>query len=431
MVNTNNLKNRIWFLIGAILIFRIGSFIPIPGINTNVLQQFLIQKNNSVLEIFNLFSGGSLNRASIFALGVMPYISASIIIQLLTVVFNFLKELKKEGEFGKNKINQYTKFLTFFLACFQAFSVIISLPYVPGMKNIIISSGFKFYFPAVTSLVTGTIFLMWLGELITEKGLGNGTSLIIFSGILAGLPKSLFNIIKYIFLHKLNIFYCLFVVMIMILTIYLVVLVERSQRNIIVYYSRQKQNRYMNLHNSSYLPLKLNTAGVVPVIFSSSIMLFPSITATYFYNIYTEKWGVFNFLFSLRPNHFLYFVMYIFFIIFFCFFYTSLIFNVNDTSENLKKSGAFLPGIRPGIQTAKYINNIVLRLTFIGSLYTVFICLMPELMRYCLGVPFYFGGTSLLIVVVVIIEFITQIQTFIMSTQYTSVLKKAKLYLKT
>lgn len=430
MANTHNLKNRIWFLIGSILIFRIGSFIPIPGINISILQKFLIQKHNSILEIFNLFSGGSLNRASIFALGVMPYISASIIIQLLSVVCSSLKELKKEGEFGKNKINQYTRFITFFLACAQSFSVIIGLPYIPGMKNIIIRSGFEFYFPAVTSLVTGTIFLMWLGELITEKGLGNGISLIIFSGILAGLPKSIANTLEYFFLNQLNLFYCFLILITMVFVIYLVVVIEQSQRNIVVYYARQQQNRNMYLKNSNYLPLKLNMAGVVPVIFSSSIILFPSMIATYFHNIFHEQKWFFSFLFSLRPNHFLYFLIYIFLIIFFCFFYTGLIFNVKDTSDNLKKSGAFLPGIRPGIQTAKYINKIVLRLTFIGSLYTVFICLMPEIMRYFFHVPFYFGGTSLLIIVVVIIEFITQIQTFIMSTQYTSVLKKANLFLK-
>ncbi|AEH39897.1 preprotein translocase subunit SecY [Buchnera aphidicola (Cinara tujafilina)] len=430
MENINNLKNRIWFLIGAILIFRIGSFIPIPGINVDVLQQFLIQKHNSVLEIFNLFSGGSLSRASIFALGVMPYISASIIIELLTVTCNFLKELKKEGELGRNKINQYTKFITFFLACIQSFSVIIGLPYIPGMKNIIIASGFEFYFPAVISLVTGTIFLMWLGELITEKGLGNGISLIIFSGILSGLPKSIANTIKYIFLHRLSVFYCLLVTIIMVLIIYLVVVIEQSQRNIIVYYARQQQNRHTYSKNSSYLPLKLNMAGVVPVIFSSSIILFPSMIATYFYNICNEKnnFLVFYYLYVLIIFYILFFI---FFDYIFLFFYTGLIFNVNDTSDNLKKSGAFLPGIRPGIQTSKYIKKIVLRLTLIGSIYTVFICLTPEIMRYFLCVPFYFGGTSLLIIVVVIIDFITQVQTFIMSTQYKSVLKKAHLYLKT
>lgn len=430
MVNVYSLTKRVFFLIGAILIFRIGSFIPIPGINIHVLQKFLIQKNNSILETFNLFSGGSLNRASIFALGVMPYISASIIVQLLTLTFNHLRELKKEGEYGKKKINLYTRYVTFFLSCIQSVGLIVSLPYFPGMKNIIISSSFSFYFIAVTSLVTGTIFLMWLGELITEKGLGNGVSLIIFSGIIAGLPKSIVDVLKYIYINKFSFIYFITILIIMIFVIYLVVFIESSQRKIIVYYARKQQNRHMYENNSSYLPLKINMAGVVPVIFSSSIILFPSIIFTYLNHTLNRITWLSYFFLSLSPNHFLYFFLYIFLIIFFCFFYTSVMFDVNDTANNLKKSGAFLPGIRPGIKTAMYIKKITLRLTLIGSIYTVFICLVPEIIRYLLNFPFYFGGTSLLILVSVIIDFISQIQTLIMSTQYKKVLKKAHFYLK-
>lgn len=425
-----NLQKRIFLVLVSIIIFRIGSFIPIPGINVKVLEQFFIHKNSSLLSMFNIFSGGSLSRASVFTLGVMPYISSSIIMQLLTLIFSYLRNLKKEGEVGKKKINQYTKYLTLLLSIVQSISVVVGLPFLPGMKNIIVFPSFYFYLTAVTSLVTGTIFLMWLGELITEKGLGNGISLIIFFGIASNLPISMMKTFAVMRINNFHLLYMLFISLIIFLVIALVVFIESSQRKIIVCYARRQQGRRMYSSYNSYLPLKLNMAGVVPVIFSSSLILFFSIIVTYSRHIFNNFFYLKCFLNCFNFNHSVHILMNIILIIFFCFFYTSVMFDAHETAMHLKKSGAFLPGIRPGIRTARYIKNIVFKLTTISSIYTVFIFLVPDIMHSLLKVPFYFGGTSLLVVVVVLMEFIVQIQTLMMSTQYKKILKKSNLYLK-
>ncbi|MCW5196401.1 preprotein translocase subunit SecY [Buchnera aphidicola (Pemphigus obesinymphae)] len=425
----NILKKRVLFIIMALIIFRIGSFIPIPGIDVTMLSRLLERQQGTIIEIFNMFSGGALSRASIFALGIMPYISASIIIQLSTLVYPRLIEIKKEGESGRRKINRYIRYTTLLLAILQSIGIAISLPNMPALRFLIIHPDLYFYCIAVFSLVTGTIFLMWLGELITEKGLGNGISIIIFSGIIAGLPSSIGSTLEQVRLGELNFMLFLFVIFFIFSIIFLVVLIERSQRKINVHYAKRQQGRRIYAAQSSYLPLKVNMSGVIPAIFASSIILFPATIFSWFGDGSKLKW-LMNISFYLQPNKFVYMFLYALAIIFFCFFYTSVVFNSRETAENLKKSGAFIPGIRPGEKTARYINKIMLRLTLIGSMYITFICLIPELMRFFIHVPFYFGGTSLLIVVVVIIDFISQVQTLIMSTQYESALKKSKLNFK-
>lgn len=425
--NFSELKERIIFLIIALIIFRIGSFIPIPGINTVILSKILNEQKGTIVDMLNMFSGGALSRASIFSLGIMPYISASIIIQLLTLINPMLSEIKKEGESGRYKINQYTRYGTLILSCVQAIGISTSLPNLIGTRAIIIHPDFSFYLVAVISLVTGTIFLMWLGELITEYGLGNGISILIFIGIIAGLPSAIGNTIEKIREGDLSFFLFLFILLIMSLVIFLVVFIERGQRKIIVHYAQRQQGRRMYTAQSTHLPLKINMSGVMPAIFASSIVLFPT-TIISWCNPNNQWQWLKNISFYLQPNEPLYLILYISTIIFFCFFYTGLVFNPIETADNLKKSGAFISGIRPGKQTAKYINTIMMRLTLAGSLYITFICLIPELMRSAMNVPFYFGGTSLLIVVVVIMDFISQVQTLIMSNQYGSILKKANLH---
>ncbi|WP_422667390.1 preprotein translocase subunit SecY [Buchnera aphidicola] len=421
------LKQRIIFVLLALIIFRVGSFIPIPGIDTTILSNVLHHHTGTIVEMFNMFSGGSLSRASIFALGIMPYISASIIIQLLTLVYPRLSEIKKEGESGRNKINQYTRYATLILAFFQSIGIATSLPSISGIHNIIINPSFLFYLTAIISLVTGTIFLMWLGELITECGIGNGISIIIFIGIIAGLPSSISHTIEQTRQGNLHFLLFLSVLILIFSVIFLVVFIERGQRKITVHYAQRQKGRRIYSAQSTHLPLKVNMSGVIPAIFASSVVLFP-VTIISWFNI-SHQWYFFKLIsFYLKPNQPIYLILYISAIIFFCFFYTGLAFNSRETADNLKKSGAFISGIRPGEQTAKYINKIILRLTLIGSLYISFICLIPEFMRNAMNVPFYFGGTSLLIVVVVIMDFITQIQTLIMSNQYESVLKKANFY---
>jgi len=420
----SELKQRIIFVIVALIVFRIGSFIPIPGIDTNILSKILNEQKGTIVDMFNMFSGGALSRASIFALGIMPYISASIIIQLLTLVYPTLSEIKKEGESGRHKINQYTRYATLILAFVQSIGMATSLPNISGMRTIIINADFYFYLIAVISLVTGTMFLMWLGELITEYGIGNGISIIIFIGIIAGLPSAIGNTIEKTRQGDLHFLLFLIVLMLIFLVIFLVVFIERGQRKIIVHYAQRQQGRRTYIAQSTHLPLKINMSGVIPAIFASSVVLFPATIISWFK--VSNQW-LKDISFYLQPNQPLYLILYISAIIFFCFFYTGLVFNPRETADNLKKSGAFISGIRPGEQTAKYINKIMLRLTLVGSLYITFICLIPEFMRSAMNVPFYFGGTSLLIVVVVIMDFIAQIQTLIMSNQYDSVLKKANL----
>ena len=422
----SELKARLLFVLGAIIVFRAGSFVPIPGIDAAVLADLFAQQQDTIVAMFNMFSGGALERASILALGIMPYISASIIMQLLSVVHPKLAELKKEGEAGRRKISQYTRWGTLVLATFQSIGIATGLPNL--MPGLVLNPGFAFYFTAVVSLVTGTMFLMWLGEQITERGIGNGISIIIFAGIVAGLPSAIGQTFEQARQGDLNfLLLCLIGVIILAIT-YFVVFVERGQRRIVVNYAKRQQGRKVFAAQSSHLPLKVNMAGVIPPIFASSIILFPGTIATWFGQGDT---GIANILqevaLTLSPGQPLYVMLYAAAIIFFCFFYTALVFNPRDTADNLKKSGAFIPGIRPGEQTSRYIDKVMTRLTLAGALYITFICLVPEFMMIAWNVQFYFGGTSLLIIVIVIMDFMAQVQTHMMSHQYESVLKKANL----
>ncbi|WP_305813271.1 preprotein translocase subunit SecY [Photobacterium leiognathi] len=418
------LKSRLLFVLGSILIFRAGSFVPIPGIDAAVLASLFEQQKGTIIEMFNMFSGGALSRASILALGIMPYISASIIVQLLTVVHPALAELKKEGEAGRRKISQYTRYGTLVLATFQAIGIATGLPsMIPGLVH---NPGPSFYFVAVVSLVTGTMFLMWLGEQITERGIGNGISLIIFTGIVAGLPPAIGQTVEQARQGELHVLLLLLIAVISFAVIYFVVFMERGQRRIVVNYAKRQQGRRVFAAQSTHLPLKINMAGVIPAIFASSIILFPGTLAQWFGQSEGLGW-LSDISLALSPGQPLYVMLYAAAIIFFCFFYTALVFNPRETADNLKKSGAFIPGIRPGEQTAKYIDKVMTRLTLAGALYITFICLIPEFMMIAWNVRFYFGGTSLLIVVVVIMDFMAQVQTHLMSQQYESVLKKANL----
>ncbi|CUX96809.1 preprotein translocase subunit SecY [Candidatus Doolittlea endobia] len=422
----DELKRRLFFVIEALIVFRIGSFIPIPGIDTTVLAKLLEQQHSTIIEMFNMFSGGALSRASIFALGIMPYISASIIIQLLTVVHPTLVEIKKEGEAGRLKISQYTRYGTLALAIFQSIGIATGLQNIPGMQGLVINPSFAFYFTAIVSLVCGTIFLMWLGEQITARGIGNGISIIIFAGIVAGLPPAIGHTIEQIRQGDMHFLVLLFVTILVFAVTFFVVFVERGQRRITVNYAKRQQGRRIYAAQSTHLPLKVNIAGVIPAIFASSIILLPATIASWFGEGAGLDWLTAIALY-LQPGQPLYVLLYASAIIFFCFFYTSLVFNPRETADNLKKSGAFVPGMRPGEQTARYIDKVMTRLTLVGSMYITFICLIPEFMRDAMNVPFYFGGTSLLIVVVVIMDFIAQAQTLMISSQYESALKKANL----
>ena len=420
----SELKTRLLFVIGAIIVFRAGSFVPIPGIDAAVLAELFAQQKGTILGMFNMFSGGALSRASIFALGIMPYISASIIMQLLTVVHPALAELKKEGESGRKKISQYTRWGTLVLGTFQSVGIATGLPnLVPGL---VVNIGFGFYFVAVVSLVTGTMFLMWLGEQITERGIGNGISILIFAGIVAGLPSAIGQTAEQARQGDLNVLVLLLLAVIVFAVTYFVVFVERGQRRIVVNYAKRQQGRKVFAAQSTHLPLKINMAGVIPPIFASSIILFPGTLAQWFGQNESMSW-LSDFSLAVSPGQPLYSLLYATAIIFFCFFYTALVFNPRETADNLKKSGAFIPGIRPGEQTSRYIDKVMTRLTLAGALYITFICLIPEFMLIAWKVQFYFGGTSLLIMVVVIMDFMAQVQTHMMSHQYESVMKKANL----
>lgn len=420
----SELKSRLLFVIGAIIVFRFGSYVPIPGIDPAVLAELFEQQKGTIVEMFNMFSGGALERASVLALGIMPYISASIIIQLLTVVHPPMMELKKEGEAGKRKISQYTRYFTLVLSIFQAIGIATGLPNL--ISGLVINPGFGFYFTAVISLVTGTMFLMWLGEQITERGIGNGISILIFAGIVAGLPTAIGQTVEQARQGDLNLLFLLFIGVIILAVTYFVVFVERGQRRIVVNYAKRQQGRKVYASQSTHLPLKVNMAGVIPPIFASSIILFPGTIATWFGQNESLSW-LQDVSVMLSPGQPLYVMLYAVAIIFFCFFYTALVFNPRETADNLKKSGAFVPGIRPGEQTSRYIDKVMTRLTLAGALYITFICLVPEFMMIAWNVQFYFGGTSLLIIVVVIMDFMAQVQTHMMSHQYDSVLKKANL----
>ena len=420
----SELKARLLFVIGAIIVFRAGSFVPIPGIDAAVLAELFAQQKDTILGMFNMFSGGALERASIFALGIMPYISASIIMQLLTVVHPALAELKKEGESGRKKISQYTRYGTLVLGTLQSIGIATGLPnLVPGL---VANVGFGFYFVAVVSLVTGTMFLMWLGEQITERGIGNGISILIFAGIVAGLPSAIGQTAEQARQGDLNVLVLLLLAVIVFAVTYLVVFVERGQRRIVVNYAKRQQGRKVFAAQSTHLPLKVNMAGVIPPIFASSIILFPGTLAQWFGQNESLSW-LSDFALAVSPGQPLYSLLYATAIIFFCFFYTALVFNPRETADNLKKSGAFIPGIRPGEQTSRYIDKVMTRLTLAGAIYITFICLIPEFMLIAWKVQFYFGGTSLLIMVVVIMDFMAQVQTHMMSHQYESVMKKANL----
>jgi len=422
----SELKQRLWFVFLALIVFRLGSFVPIPGIDAAVLAQLFEQQKGTIVEMFNMFSGGALERASVLALGIMPYISASIIMQLLTVVHPAMAELKKEGEAGRRKISQYTRYGTLALATVQSIAIAKSLPGM--MPGLVMNAGFSFYFAAVVSLVTGTMFLMWLGEQITERGIGNGISIIIFAGIVAGMPSAVGQTAEMARQGELHLLVLLLMGVIVFAVTFFVVFVERGQRRIVVNYAKRQQGRKVFAAQSTHLPLKVNMAGVIPPIFASSIILFPGTLASWFGQ---GDGMVADFLqevaLNISPGQPLYVMMLAAAIIFFCFFYTALVFNPRETADNLKKSGAFIPGIRPGEQTSRYIDKVMTRLTLAGALYITFICLVPEFMMIAWDVQFYFGGTSLLIIVVVIMDFMAQVQTHLMSHQYDNVLKKANL----
>ncbi len=424
--NLSELRKRIFFLIGALIVFRIGTFIPVPGIDINVMREIFDQQRTGILGMFNMFSGGALERMSIFALGVMPYISASIIMQLMSVAIPTLQQLKKEGESGRRKITQYTRYGTVLLATFQSIGISIALSGQSGGGGtaLVINPGPSFIFTAAITLVTGTLFLMWLGEQITERGVGNGISMLIFAGIVAGLPSAIGGTIELVRSGELNSIVILFLIVGVLGVVFFVVFIERGQRRITVNYAKRQQGRKMYSAQSSHLPLKLNMAGVIPPIFASSIILFPATLGSWFGQAEGMRWMQ-DLAATLSPGQPLYIIFYASAIIFFCFFYTALVFNSKDTADNLKKSGAFVPGIRPGEQTAAYIDGVMSRLTLVGAMYITSVCLLPEFLILFWNVPFYFGGTSLLIIVVVVMDFISQVQAHLMSHQYDGFIKKS------
>jgi preprotein translocase subunit SecY len=420
-----DLSSRLWFLLGALVVYRVGAHIPVPGIDPTVLADLFKTQKNGILGMFNMFSGGALSRFTIFALGIMPYISASIILQLATIALPHLEQLKKEGESGRRKITQYTRYATLGLALFQSVGISTMLQSQAGLVP---HPGVMFTLTTVVTLTTGTLFLMWLGEQITERGLGNGISLIIFAGIAAGLPNAVGNTLEMVRTGAFSIPLVLFIVVAVVAVTGLVVFVERGQRKILVNYAKRQVGNKVYGGQSSHLPLKLNMSGVIPPIFASSIILFPATLAGWFGGGSSVVW-LRDFLKDisekLAPGQPIYVLLYASAIIFFCFFYTALVFSPKDTAENLKKSGAFLPGIRPGDQTARYVEKIMLRLTMVGAIYVTLVCLLPEFLVVKWNVPFYFGGTSLLILVVVTMDFMAQVQSYMMSHQYESLLKKA------
>jgi len=416
-----DLRRRLVFLLLALVVYRIGSHIPVPGIDPDQLQQLFQGQQGGILNLFNMFSGGSLSRFAVFALGIMPYISASIIMQLMTYVVPTFEQLKKEGEAGRRKITQYTRYGTLALAIFQSMGIALALE---GQQGLVIDPGMGFRLTAVVSLVAGTMFLMWLGEQITERGLGNGISLLIFASIVSGLPSAIGGLLELVRTGAMNILIALFIIALVILVTYFVVFVERGQRKILVNYARRQVGNKVYGGQSSHLPLKLNMAGVIPPIFASSIILLPTTLVSWISTGDSTRW-LRDIASALSPGQPIYVALYAAAIVFFCFFYTALQFNSRETADNLKKSGAFIPGIRPGDQTARYIDKILLRLTLAGAIYITTVCLLPEFLILKYNVPFYFGGTSLLIIVVVTMDFMAQVQNYMMSQQYESLLKKA------
>jgi preprotein translocase subunit SecY len=423
----SELKARLFFVLGALFVYRIGSHIPVPGIDPKALAVMFEQQSGSILDMFNMFSGGALMRLSLFALGIMPYISASIIMQLMTVVIPTMEQLKKEGESGRRKIAQFTRYATVILATFQAIGISLALQnQTAGGLSVVLNPGIPFIIITAITLVTGTVFLMWLGEQVTERGIGNGISLIIFAGIVSGLPKAIGGTLELARTGEMNGAFIILLFLLSVSVTALVVFVERGQRRILINYPKRQQGKKLYGGQSSFLPLKLNMAGVIPPIFASSIILFPATIAGWFGNSEGFTW-LQDVATMLSPGQPVYVLFYATAIIFFCFFYTALVFNSKETAENLKKSGAFLPGIRPGIQTATYIDKVMTRLTLIGAFYITLVCLLPEFLIVYWNVPFYFGGTSLLIIVVVVMDFISQMQTHVMSQQYDGLMKKSNL----
>jgi len=416
-----DLKRRILFLVGALIVYRIGAHVPVPGINPAELAKLFQSSQTGLLDMFNMFSGGALERFTVFALGIMPYISASIVLQLASEIVPTLKQMKKEGDAGRRKITQYTRYATLALASFQSFGIAVMLFKQPGL---VVAPQLEFYVTTVVSLVTGTMFLMWLGEQITERGLGNGISLIICAGIAAGVPAAIGKTLTLTSQGSLPILLVIALFVAVIAVTYLVVFVERGQRKVLVNYAKRQVGNRVVQGQSTHMPLKLNMAGVIPPIFASSIILFPATVLGWFGN--TEGLGVLKSIADkLHPGQPVYVLLYAAAIIFFCYFYTALVFNPKETADNLKKSGAFIPGIRPGEQTSRYIEKIILRLTLIGAIYITLVCLMPEFLILSWNVPFYFGGTSLLIMVVVTMDFMAQVQSYVLSHQYEGLLKKA------
>ncbi|MCV2361720.1 MULTISPECIES: preprotein translocase subunit SecY [Roseateles] len=416
-----DLRRRLVFLLLALVVFRIGAHIPVPGIDPAQLQQFFKGQEGGILSLFNMFSGGALSRFTVFALGITPYISASIVIQLMTYVVPALESLKKEGEAGRRKITQYTRYGTLGLALFQSLSIALALESSAGL---VINPGFGFRLTAVSSLVAGTMFLMWLGEQITERGLGNGISILIFGGIASGLPGAIGGLLELVRTGAMGPVSSLFIVAVVVAVTYLVVFVERGQRKILVNYAKRQVGNKVYGGQSSHLPLKLNMSGVIPPIFASSIILLPTTVVSWFATGDSLRW-LKDLAGMVSPGQPIYVLLYASAIVFFCFFYTALVFNSRETADNLKKSGAFIPGIRPGEQTAKHIDKILSRLTLAGAIYITGVCLLPEFLTLKYNVPFYFGGTSLLIIVVVTMDFWAQVQSYVMSQQYDSLLKKA------
>jgi len=423
----SELKFRLLFVLGALVVYRVGTFIPVPGIDPGAFTALFEQQRGTILDMFNMFSGGALQRLSVFALGIMPYISASIIVQLLTVVVPVLEQLRKEGEAGRRKITQYTRYGTVGLGAFQALGVAIALQ-SQSVNNVqvVTDPGPGFVFTVVVTLVTGTMFLMWLGEQVTERGIGNGISIIIFAGIVAGLPSAIGKTLELTRVGELHILTMFVLIALVLLVTAFVVFMERGQRRITVNYAKRQQGRRMYAGQTSHLPLKVNMAGVIPPIFASSIILFPATLGGWFGTSEGMGW-LKDLSQTLSPGQPLYVLLYAMAIIFFCFFYTALVFKPQDTADNLKRSGAFIPGIRPGDQTAKYIDTVMSRLTVWGAIYVTSVCLLPEFLILNWNVPFYFGGTSLLIIVVVVMDFMAQVQAHLMSHQYDGLMKKAKL----
>lgn len=417
-----DLRRRLVFLLLALVVYRIGTHIPVPGIDPEQLKELFGQNHGGILNLFNMFSGGALSRFSLFALGIMPYISASIILQLMTYVVPSLEQLKKEGQTGQRKIAQYTRFATLFLALFQSYGIAVALQSAQGL---VLAPGLLFTVTTVVSLTTGTLFMMWLGEQITERGLGNGISILIFAGIAAGLPNAVAELLELVRRNALGVVTALFILALVALATYFVVYMERAQRKITVNYpKRQVGNRVYN-QQSSHLPFKINMAGVIPPIFASSIILLPATAVGWFGGEHMGGSWLRDIAAALSPGQPIYIALYAAAIIFFCFFYTGLVFNSREAADGLKRNAGFIPGIRPGEQTAKYIDKVLLRLTFVGALYVTVVCLLPEFLILKYNVPFYFGGTSLLIIVVVTMDFIAQVQNYSLPHQYEALMRKA------